>query len=101
MIAVGTRLGDFTTASRTAFQNPDVRFIAINVAEFDAHKLGALPLVGDARAALEALRGGARRAPGRPGACRAGRAARTASGTPRSARLYAGEAAAAVTPGRR
>jgi 3D-(3,5/4)-trihydroxycyclohexane-1,2-dione acylhydrolase (decyclizing) len=55
VIAVGTRLGDFTTASRTAFQDPDVRFVALNVAAFDAHKLGALPLVGDARAGLEAL----------------------------------------------
>ena len=38
VIAVGTRLSDFTTASKTAFQNPGVRFININVAEFDAHK---------------------------------------------------------------
>jgi 3D-(3,5/4)-trihydroxycyclohexane-1,2-dione acylhydrolase (decyclizing) len=55
VIAVGTRLGDFTTASRTAFQDPGVRLVAVNVAAFDAHKLGALPLVGDARAGLEAL----------------------------------------------
>jgi 3D-(3,5/4)-trihydroxycyclohexane-1,2-dione acylhydrolase (decyclizing) len=55
VIAIGTRLGDFTTASRTAFQDPDVRLIALNVAAFDAHKLGALPLVGDARAGIEAL----------------------------------------------
>jgi 3D-(3,5/4)-trihydroxycyclohexane-1,2-dione acylhydrolase (decyclizing) len=55
VIAVGTRLGDFTTASRTAFQDPGVRLVALNVAAFDAHKLGALPLVGDARAGLEAL----------------------------------------------
>jgi 3D-(3,5/4)-trihydroxycyclohexane-1,2-dione acylhydrolase (decyclizing) len=57
VIAVGTRLGDFTTASRTAFQDPGVRLLALNVAAFDAHKLGALPLVGDARAGLEALAG--------------------------------------------
>ncbi|MEP6641119.1 MAG: 3D-(3,5/4)-trihydroxycyclohexane-1,2-dione acylhydrolase (decyclizing), partial [Gaiellales bacterium] len=55
VIAVGTRLGDFATASRTAFQDPGVRLLALNVAAFDAHKLGALPLVGDARAGLEAL----------------------------------------------
>jgi len=56
VIAVGTRLGDFTTASKTAFQNPDVRFININVAAFDAHKHAALPLVADARVTLEELK---------------------------------------------
>jgi 3D-(3,5/4)-trihydroxycyclohexane-1,2-dione acylhydrolase (decyclizing) len=55
VIAIGTRLSDFTTASKTAFQNPNVKFIAINVAEFDAAKHGALPLVGDARVVLEEL----------------------------------------------
>jgi 3D-(3,5/4)-trihydroxycyclohexane-1,2-dione acylhydrolase (decyclizing) len=55
VIAVGTRLSDFTTASKTAFQNPDVRFININVAEFDAYKHGGLPLVADARTALGQL----------------------------------------------
>jgi 3D-(3,5/4)-trihydroxycyclohexane-1,2-dione acylhydrolase (decyclizing) len=55
VIALGTRLSDFTTASKTAFQNPHVKFIAINVAEFDAAKHGALPLVGDARVVLEEL----------------------------------------------
>ena len=55
VIAIGTRLGDFTTASKTAFQNPSVRFININVAEIDAYKHAALPLVADARAALEHL----------------------------------------------
>jgi 3D-(3,5/4)-trihydroxycyclohexane-1,2-dione acylhydrolase (decyclizing) len=55
VIAVGTRLGDFTTASRTAFQDTGLRLAALNVAAFDAHKLGALALVGDARAGLEAL----------------------------------------------
>jgi 3D-(3,5/4)-trihydroxycyclohexane-1,2-dione acylhydrolase (decyclizing) len=57
VIAIGTRLSDFTTASKTAFQNPDVRFININVAEFDAHKHAALPVVGDARAVIEELSG--------------------------------------------
>jgi 3D-(3,5/4)-trihydroxycyclohexane-1,2-dione acylhydrolase (decyclizing) len=55
VIVVGSRLGDFTTASKTAFQHEAVRFIAINVAELDAFKQGALPLVGDARAALGEL----------------------------------------------
>ncbi len=55
VIAVGTRLSDFTTASKTAFQNPGVRFVNINVAEIDAFKHAALPLVGDARAVLESL----------------------------------------------
>ncbi|MCZ6634268.1 MAG: thiamine pyrophosphate-dependent enzyme, partial [bacterium] len=55
VILVGTRLSDFTTASKTAFQHPNVRFIAINVAEFDAAKHSALPLVGDAKVTLEEL----------------------------------------------
>ena len=55
VIAVGTRLSDFTTASKTAFQNPGVRFININVAEFDAYKHAALPLVADARVSLDEL----------------------------------------------
>jgi 3D-(3,5/4)-trihydroxycyclohexane-1,2-dione acylhydrolase (decyclizing) len=56
VIAIGTRLADFTTASKTAFQNPDVRFLSINVSAFDAYKMGSTPLVGDARATLDALR---------------------------------------------
>jgi len=56
VIAVGTRLSDFTTASKTAFQNASARFININVAEFDAYKHAALPLVADARVTLEELR---------------------------------------------
>ena len=55
VLLIGTRFADFTSASRTAFQNEDVRFVAINVAAFDAHKAGSLPLVGDARATLSAL----------------------------------------------
>ncbi len=55
VIVIGSRLSDFTTASKTAFQNPDVRFININVAAFDAAKHAALPLVADARATLEEL----------------------------------------------
>lgn len=55
VVAIGTRLSDFTTASMSAFQRPGVRFVGINVSAFDAHKLGALAVVGDARATLEAL----------------------------------------------
>ena len=55
VIAIGTRLTDFTTASKTAFQDPGVRFLAINVAEMDAHKHAALPVVADAREALGEL----------------------------------------------
>jgi 3D-(3,5/4)-trihydroxycyclohexane-1,2-dione acylhydrolase (decyclizing) len=55
VIGIGTRYSDFTTASKTAFQNARVRFININVAEFDALKHSALPLVGDARATLTLL----------------------------------------------
>ena len=58
VLAVGTRLSDFTTASRTAFQDPELRLIGLNVAPFDAHKLGALALVGDARRGLEELAAG-------------------------------------------
>ncbi|WGD36552.1 3D-(3,5/4)-trihydroxycyclohexane-1,2-dione acylhydrolase (decyclizing) [Lysinibacter sp. HNR] len=56
IIGVGTRYSDFTTASRTAFQNPNVVFININVASFDAYKHGTqLPIIADAREALAAL----------------------------------------------
>jgi len=55
IIGIGTRYSDFTSASKTAFQNPGVRFVNINVAEFDAHKHSALPLVADARVTLEEL----------------------------------------------
>ncbi len=55
VIAVGTRLGDFTTMSKTAFANADVRFVAINVCELDAFKHAAIPVVADARMALEEL----------------------------------------------
>jgi 3D-(3,5/4)-trihydroxycyclohexane-1,2-dione acylhydrolase (decyclizing) len=55
VIAIGTRLSDFTTASKTAFQNPNVRFVNLNVNELDAYKHAGLPLVADARTGLEAL----------------------------------------------
>lgn len=53
VIGIGTRYSDFTTASRTAFQDPGVRFVNINVAAFDAVKHGSqLPVVADARETL-------------------------------------------------
>jgi 3D-(3,5/4)-trihydroxycyclohexane-1,2-dione acylhydrolase (decyclizing) len=57
VIGIGTRYSDFTTASRTAFQNPDVRFININVAGIDAVKHSGASVVADARETLEALTG--------------------------------------------
>ena len=55
VIAIGTRLTDFTTMSKTAFADPNVRFVAINVNELDAHKHAAISLVADAREALDEL----------------------------------------------
>ena len=55
IICVGTRLTDFTTGSQSAFQNPNVRFIHINVSGHDAYKQGALPVLADAREGLRAL----------------------------------------------
>ncbi|MCT9139901.1 3D-(3,5/4)-trihydroxycyclohexane-1,2-dione acylhydrolase (decyclizing) [Streptomyces violarus] len=55
VIGVGTRYTDFTTASGTLFQNPEVRFLNLNITGFDAHKLAARTLVCDARAGLTAL----------------------------------------------
>jgi 3D-(3,5/4)-trihydroxycyclohexane-1,2-dione acylhydrolase (decyclizing) len=56
VIGLGTRWSDFTTASNSAFQDPDVRFVNVNVAAFDAGKQSGLPVVADARVALEQLR---------------------------------------------
>jgi 3D-(3,5/4)-trihydroxycyclohexane-1,2-dione acylhydrolase (decyclizing) len=55
IIAIGTRHSDFTTASKTAFQNPSARLINVNAAEFDAAKQAGLSLIGDARTTLEEL----------------------------------------------
>ena len=55
VICVGTRLHDFVTGSNSAFQNPDVKFISINVSGRDAYKLGALPITADAKLALSSL----------------------------------------------
>ncbi len=56
VICVGTRLSDFTTASRSLFQNAGVKFIGINVNAKDAYKLSATPVVADAKRALDALK---------------------------------------------
>lgn len=55
VIALGTRLGDFTTCSKWLFQNPACRFLGINVAPFDAYKMNSEPMVADARLALAAI----------------------------------------------
>jgi 3D-(3,5/4)-trihydroxycyclohexane-1,2-dione acylhydrolase (decyclizing) len=55
VLGVGTRYSDFTTASRTAFGNPELRFVNLNIASFDAGKHAGVALVADARAGLEAL----------------------------------------------
>ncbi|MFI1714174.1 3D-(3,5/4)-trihydroxycyclohexane-1,2-dione acylhydrolase (decyclizing) [Streptomyces litmocidini] len=55
VLGVGTRWTDFTTASGTLFGHPDVRFVNLNIAAFDSHKMAALPLVADAREGLEQL----------------------------------------------
>ena len=81
MIGVGTRWSDFTTASRSAFQDPEVSFVNVNVTPFDTTKLAALPVVADARAALEALADRLERLAGRPGLRGALSRARRSSGT--------------------
>lgn len=55
VLSIGCRMADFTTASKTAFQHPDVRFVSINVVEMDAHKFGAIAVVADARAGIEEI----------------------------------------------
>src|SRR5689334_1714893 len=55
VLAIGTRLSDFTTASRTLFRNPELRLIQLNIAAYDAVKHSALSLVADAQVAIAAL----------------------------------------------
>ncbi|HET6943765.1 MAG TPA: 3D-(3,5/4)-trihydroxycyclohexane-1,2-dione acylhydrolase (decyclizing) [Gaiellaceae bacterium] len=57
VLGIGTRWSDFTTASKTAFRNDRVRFVNVNIADFDAAKHAGVALVGDARATLERLTG--------------------------------------------
>lgn len=52
VIGIGTRYSDFTTASKTIFQNPDVKFVNINVFEMDAYKHSGVPIVADAKVTL-------------------------------------------------
>ncbi|MFE4080258.1 3D-(3,5/4)-trihydroxycyclohexane-1,2-dione acylhydrolase (decyclizing) [Paenarthrobacter sp. YIM B13468] len=56
VVTVGSRLQDFITASHSLFQNPDVKFVNLNVGSFDAHKMGSFPVIGDAKLNLAALR---------------------------------------------
>ena len=56
VVCVGTRLIDLTTGSHSLFQDVDVRFVGVNLVARDAHKLGALPVVADAKLALRALK---------------------------------------------
>jgi len=55
VIGIGTRFGDFTTCSKWLFQNPAVRFLAVNTSGFDAVKMNAEPIIADARSTLQAL----------------------------------------------
>lgn len=55
VIGIGTRWSDFTTASYSIFQNPDVKIVNINITPFDSAKLSGAPIVGDAREAIDAL----------------------------------------------
>ncbi|MET7284452.1 3D-(3,5/4)-trihydroxycyclohexane-1,2-dione acylhydrolase (decyclizing) [Streptomyces sp. NPDC005573] len=55
VIGAGTRYTDFTTASGTLFERPDVRFLNLNIAPYDGHKMAGLPLVADARSGLGEL----------------------------------------------
>jgi 3D-(3,5/4)-trihydroxycyclohexane-1,2-dione acylhydrolase (decyclizing) len=55
VVCVGTRLIDLTTGSHSLFHDPGVRFVGVNVRAQDAHKLGAIPLVGDAKLCLQEL----------------------------------------------
>jgi len=58
VLAIGTRLQDFTTGSWSVFKNPDIRFVALNTARWDAHKQMAQPLVADAKVGIEAIDAG-------------------------------------------
>jgi 3D-(3,5/4)-trihydroxycyclohexane-1,2-dione acylhydrolase (decyclizing) len=95
VIGVGTRYSDFTTGSRSVFASPDVRFVNLNVASFDAHKLSATALVADAREGLDALRTALDGAPGRRRLHSAGHRTRPGLGRDRRAGLRESAHAAA------
>ena len=95
VIGVGTRWSDFTTASKSAFQDPGVRFVNVNVAAFDAAKHSGLPLVADARVGARRAARGARRPARRRrrGSARAGEEARGWAAEVAPARARRGDAA--------
>ncbi|URK86277.1 3D-(3,5/4)-trihydroxycyclohexane-1,2-dione acylhydrolase (decyclizing) (plasmid) [Rhizobium sp. RCAM05350] len=62
VVAIGTRLQDFQTGSRSAFHDPNITFISINTNSYDAHKLRGVPVVGDARLSIERIAIGLREA---------------------------------------
>jgi 3D-(3,5/4)-trihydroxycyclohexane-1,2-dione acylhydrolase (decyclizing) len=55
IISVGSRLSDFTTGSKNQFKNPDMKMASINISRFHAYKMDSLPVVADAKAALNVL----------------------------------------------
>ena len=55
VIAIGSRMSDFTTSSKRLFKNPDVKFVTINNCRFHAYKMDAVKAVGDAKVTVEAL----------------------------------------------
>lgn len=79
VIGIGTRFSDFTTSSKWIFQSHGVRFLNVNVSNFDARKLDGIPMLADAREALSALSAALSNEPRRQNgarrlqACRAGR----------------------------
>jgi 3D-(3,5/4)-trihydroxycyclohexane-1,2-dione acylhydrolase (decyclizing) len=56
ILGIGTRFGDFTTCSKWLFQNPECKFVSVNVAPADAYKLNSMPIIADAKLTLEALK---------------------------------------------
>lgn len=55
VIAIGTRLSDFTTGSKSQYKNPNVKVVTINNSKFHAYKMDAVKAVGDAKVTIEAL----------------------------------------------
>ncbi|WP_320121854.1 3D-(3,5/4)-trihydroxycyclohexane-1,2-dione acylhydrolase (decyclizing) [uncultured Sphaerochaeta sp.] len=56
ILGIGTRFGDFTTCSKWLFQNPECKFVSVNVAPADAYKLNSMPIIADAKLTIEALK---------------------------------------------
>ncbi|WP_300681380.1 3D-(3,5/4)-trihydroxycyclohexane-1,2-dione acylhydrolase (decyclizing) [Nocardioides sp.] len=95
VIGIGTRYSDFTTASMTLFAHPEVRFLNLNVAGFDTHKLSAISLVADARQGLRALTAGIAERSGASGSQRPDRSEQIAA----SRAAWEAEIATAATAG--